>query len=96
VEAIKTWLLNVFKGNLTMTSLASFLLCLAARKYMNLAVPDEVMAALGAAVIAGLSRTQHRIEAVVNEQVAPTGPPPGADPLPRRLDASEKHGPKEY
>lgn len=76
MSAAKTWLMNVWKGNLTISSLASLLLCLAGRKYFGIAVPDEVMAALGAAVIAGLSRAQHRIEAVVNEQVAPTGPLP--------------------
>ena len=78
---MKTWLLNVAKGNLTFLSLASFLLCLAGRKYLALAVPDEVMVALGAAVIAGIRRAQARIEAVVNEQVPPTGPVNAPAPL---------------
>ena len=73
---MKTWLATVWKGNLTIVSLVCLLGCLAAKKYAGLAVPDEVMLALGGAVILGLRRALSRVEAVINEQIPPTGPKP--------------------
>ena len=64
------------QGWLTYISIIALLACLAAKRYLGLAVPDEVLGALVTGIVVGLKRGQNRIETTLTNAVADNAPDP--------------------